>query len=503
MTARSGSSVLTSKMAFRWSARILLLGTAGILFLTLYPFRLAAHNHPATASALLLQGSSKGAKPFDEFLNVLLFIPYGFGFAGFLRRGGLSPIKVAVISLLAGLLFSYSIEFAQFFIPDRDSGWNDVFTNATGALTGAILLLVIGGPLLRLARRCEMALESHALSPGFGLCLAAYFAVCAVCLGYLQQGSSVRDWNPNSQIVVGSGAWNGQISALEFWDHPISGAAAVAITSQDSANFTPFPPSVAYAFQGSMSSRDRFGAGPDLLPVLRSGVPGAQQLDGEVPLASASPASGLIEKIAATGKFAIHLRFVPATDAIYGARLLLLSTPEKFPNLLFEQRRGSLALWFRMKTISPLMPVWVIANVCVPGQQRDMLFAYDGAKLWAYQNGERLDPPFQLGPASILAARLGKVKTSILQGLRYGLYAVVFFPVGGLLGILFREGRRSKSTYARFASLGIVLLPTALELILVRVGGQAVSAGNILLGIFLALAGFVWINVEGPLPAPS
>ena len=74
------------------SNRILLLATAGILFLTLYPFRFDFHAAvPGGGSPFLLGRSEKTAGLLDVFLNVLLFIPFGFGLAAKLRERGKSP----------------------------------------------------------------------------------------------------------------------------------------------------------------------------------------------------------------------------------------------------------------------------------------------------------------------------------------------------------------------------------------------------------------------------
>jgi hypothetical protein len=151
---------------FRWSLRILILALAGI-FLTLYPFRLALHAHLGGASPFLLQGWQKSAGLRDAFLNVLLSVPYGFGFAGFLRKRGVS--QIATVSL------SYSIELTQFFISDRDSGWEDVFTNSTGGLVGCSLFLLCGLPLLRLLQKCESVFEKFATVSNLTMILVCYF----------------------------------------------------------------------------------------------------------------------------------------------------------------------------------------------------------------------------------------------------------------------------------------------------------------------------------------
>src|SRR5277367_4800468 len=120
-------AVSSKALSRGWSNRILILATAGILFLTLYPFRFDFHlASPSGTSPLFLGKSVKPAGFLDAFLNVLLFVPFGFGLAERLRKSGKSFAATLALALAAGALFSYTIELLQYYIPKRDSGWEDV-----------------------------------------------------------------------------------------------------------------------------------------------------------------------------------------------------------------------------------------------------------------------------------------------------------------------------------------------------------------------------------------
>jgi hypothetical protein len=71
-----------------WSNRILILAIAGILFLTLYPFRFDFHAPARMVSPFLLGKGFKVHGLYDAFLNVLLFTPFGFGLAEKLSVAG-------------------------------------------------------------------------------------------------------------------------------------------------------------------------------------------------------------------------------------------------------------------------------------------------------------------------------------------------------------------------------------------------------------------------------
>jgi hypothetical protein len=73
------------------SNRILALSVVGILFLTLYPFRFSLHpNSSLNGSPFLLVSGVKIGGPFDAFLNISLFVPFGFGLSQKHREQGKS-----------------------------------------------------------------------------------------------------------------------------------------------------------------------------------------------------------------------------------------------------------------------------------------------------------------------------------------------------------------------------------------------------------------------------
>jgi glycopeptide antibiotics resistance protein len=118
------------------SNRILLAALAGIPFFTLFPFRLAflAQSSRTPFSFSSERRNSIGA--FGNIRNVLLFIPFGFGlFEKFCERDK-SWVATLGLCLIAGALLSYAIEFAQLYVPPRDSGWQDVLTNTAGSGIG-------------------------------------------------------------------------------------------------------------------------------------------------------------------------------------------------------------------------------------------------------------------------------------------------------------------------------------------------------------------------------
>jgi glycopeptide antibiotics resistance protein len=128
-----------------WSTRLLILALIGILFLTLFPFRFTLQaDLPANRLPFLLGGWAKNAGGFNAFLNVFLFVPFGFAIAEKLRERGQSWLATLGWALASGAILSYGIEFVQLHIPVRDSGLQDVDTNTSGSVAGFILFDVYG-----------------------------------------------------------------------------------------------------------------------------------------------------------------------------------------------------------------------------------------------------------------------------------------------------------------------------------------------------------------------
>lgn len=162
IAVRTDSSRVNKPYLSNWSNRILVASVAGILFFTLYPFRVDLSRKPAGNGNPFLLGASQTEKGYlGSALNVLLFVPFGFGLSGKLRERGMSQRATLFAVLAAGAIVSYDIEFAQIYVPPRDSGWLDVFTNSAGSVVGFLLFETLGLSALRLLSKGEDLLRQR------------------------------------------------------------------------------------------------------------------------------------------------------------------------------------------------------------------------------------------------------------------------------------------------------------------------------------------------------
>lgn len=223
----------------RWSNRILILAVLGIVYLTLFPFEIRlAFPHSYHGSPFFLGESDKTLQHADFFLNVLLFVPFGFGLATQMRkRGGPRWITAALVALAAGAFTSYSVELLQLYIPGRDSGWEDVISNSMGSAVGALLFAICGGVLLRIASHFADAVEGW-VSPGrTAALLLVYFTVWFYGAVRMQKETRLSNWDPQCSLIVGNDAagqypWKGQIFSLQIWDRVLPDSAIQQMHAQ-------------------------------------------------------------------------------------------------------------------------------------------------------------------------------------------------------------------------------------------------------------------------------
>jgi len=70
--------------------------------------------------------------------NMLLFLPWGFLLFLALDTPRRPRLRTYLMTFLAGLLFAAAMEIWQYFLPTRVTSWVDAFSNALGAVVGAI-----------------------------------------------------------------------------------------------------------------------------------------------------------------------------------------------------------------------------------------------------------------------------------------------------------------------------------------------------------------------------
>ena len=491
-----------------WSNRILTLAIAAILVLTLYPFQFDFTRHLGRPLfPFSLGGWGKSLGPSDDFLNILLFVPYGFGFAEKLRERGKSRFLTLGFTLAAGAALSYIIELLQIFIPFRDSGWKDIITNSFGALSGVLLFDLCGGAIVRLFSATECRMAAWLTWQRALMALLIYIGLWFAVTVRLQRETRLSGWSLDSVLVIGnsaldhfSSAWKGQVFALEAWDHAVSPEIARRITAKEPAD-SPAPDSViAYRFLGPsplMDERRLLSALSRMPPVLGSADPSAAFFDGKSWLISPSAVAPLIQDWRNSGQFSLWVVCKPVEVDGVDAGIVSVSSPSGTVNMELRQVNSSLVFWFRtpLSTKRERMS-WIVHKVFAENEERNILFTFDTANLNLFIDGKENGHAYELGPGAALARFVRRIKMLELKGYKYVFYALVFIPAGCLLGFIRRTTARRSISLSFLLLLGLVLPAILFELALAHGSGRVLSLENIWLSILLVGFGSVWINAD-------
>jgi glycopeptide antibiotics resistance protein len=481
-----------------WSNRILIAAVVGIFFLTLYPFQFSLVRR---GLPFLLNGWGKGSGAVDVFLNVLLFIPFGFGLAESLRERGRSRAAALGLALVAGAALSYTVELLQFFIPMRDSGWGDVVTNSTGSALGSLVYEFGGATILGFASHVESAfitwLNWRRVTLGFLLYVGMWLAVSI----HFQREVRIIDWAPHSMLLIGSSAaeepdsaWNGRVFEVEFWNRVLPETVAKAITSGGPQ--TGPPPLASYNLSGSPPFQDRRRILPDLAWVHDPSASAPPVAEASW-LMSGAPISSLVNQIARTNRFSLHVLCQASPAVARNRRIVVIAQLPGSMNLVLDQKGTQLGFWFR-NPLSAKRPrlAWDVPNVFAPDQVRNLLISYDGSRLALYVDGRKEGRPYELGPGAGLASLLHGIKSGELEGYHDIFYAIVFFPPGCLLGLGWRKLSSQSALRLALMLLGVLVVPFLFEICLSFAASASVWFGNMVLSMLLVLAGAFWINAD-------
>jgi glycopeptide antibiotics resistance protein len=489
------------------SNRIFLLALAGILFLTLFPFRITLQGKlPPGSSPFLLGAGDKSDSAFNMFLNVLLFVPFGFGLSERLREKGWPWKQVFFVTWIAGTVTSYVIEFLQIYIPSRDAGWVDVVTNGSGAAIGSALFVFLGPPLVGHIVKFERKLRTSLTPRRAIVILSIYFALWFVVSALLQRQTHVAGWSPQSRLYLAGephiGAappWKGTVSELKLWSLAVSGENARALTRGDVPDTAKQGLIASYDFSSSSGIQDQMGLLPDLSWSPRP-PPLAEArglaFDGHSWLGSKAPISSAIQAFQQTNQFSVLISCTPAASS-EDQRILSFVQPSGAADLLFRQEDANLVFWFRnpLSARHPLL-AWSIPNIFFAGQPRSILLSYNGSNLVLYVDGRRDPHDYILGPGTRAAEFVHRIKSAELAGYEYIYDALIFFPAGALLGIaVMGENRGSVLDYISVALL-YFLPPWIYDQILANLSHRPSSFMAELLCLAVAIAGSLWIDSD-------
>lgn len=490
----------------KWSNRILILSLLGIFYLTLFPFVSPfVPSYGFRGSPFLLGPSTKPAGDIDFFLNVLLFVPLGFGICAKMRKRGGNRWVSLLFALAAGALVSYLVELMQLYIPSRDSGWDDVLSNSAGSAAGFFLFELGGGAILWILSKCEDLLDGW-LSPRRAvLLLACYLAICFCGSALLQAETHLSGWDPQGVLFVGNDAsgklpWVGKILALQIWNRALPEQAVRQIAAGKSVEDASAGLLASYDFSNPPPYQDTRNFSPPLVWIpKRPQATSAWQpeLDGKSWLRTAVPAENVNREIEKSSQFTIHLVCEPGAIQVTNGRVAALEKSAENVNFYLWAQGSSLVFWFRnplSETRSKLG--WTAHDAFKPGKMLDIVASYDGADAHLYLDGKPSRESYRLSPGASFIHHFYYIFRGNLEGYFVVYETLVFMPAGLLIGLAARRWSEEKISGRWMFAIGWVLPAVLLEGLLAGVSGRRMLAGNIALSLVLGLAGVLLINAD-------
>jgi VanZ family protein len=489
-----------------WSNRILILSLLGIAYLTLFPFKFdfaatfVFHKYP-----FLLESSVKQSHFLDFFLNVLLFVPFGVGLSAKARKRGGNRWTSLLLALAGGAGVSYVVEVLQFYIPARDSGWSDVFSNTTGSIAGFFLFELCGGAILEELSKWEDAFEGWLSPRRAALLLAAYFTVCFGISARLQSETRLSNWDPHCILFVGNDAsgrnpWKGQIFRLQIWNRALPEQAIRRMTGQEFVDDASTGLLGSYDFSSSPPYQDKTKFLPALdwtpeQPHFTNAR--APEWDARSWLSTKVPVENLTRQIKKSSQFTVHIVCAPAANEDVNGRIISFS--QSAGNVNFLLRQEGQFLVFRLR--NPLsatrsLLAWYVPGAFEPGKVRDIAASYDGSDAFIYLDGNRVPQPYRLSPGASLVHHFSFIETGALEGYVIVYETLIFLPAGLLIGVALRKWHIKKTSSRWMLALGWALPAVLLEILLAAVSGRRIWFGNITLALVFGLAGMLLINAD-------
>jgi glycopeptide antibiotics resistance protein len=493
-----------------FSNRILIIAMIGIIYFTLFPFRLNIHTTaPGYASPFRLGPSQKNSMSVDFFLNILLFMPFGIGLAAQFRRRRIGRFTGAGLALAAGILVSYTIEFLQIYVPMRSSGWDDIFTNSFGSLLGYLLLEFYGGNIFSSLYKWECALRDWFSPRRAAPLLLIYFAVWFAVSVHFQKQAELLNWDDQCPLIVGNDfagtqPWSGRMQLLQIWNRALSPRSSEQITSGSSVPGTDSDLLASYNFAAQAPFADQ----KNYLPVLASpagsrnmGNQSGLELNRESWLTTGTPVGALTKKIKASNQFSVRIKCAPNATLTASGLLVSIARSADAVDLSLWQEGTSLGIWFRNPiSVGNASLSWYIPGVFRTQAARDILVSYDGADAVVYVDGAKVPRDFQLGPGVGLAQKFSFIRTRGLPGYVIIYATILFLPAGMLLGLFAGKFLAVTGLEKFLLSVYFLAPPIALELLLTWYGGRAFVPAKmpaaITLYLFFTVAGFLLINAD-------
>lgn len=415
------------------SIKITILSLLIVFITTLYPFGFSLRGLDNRRAFHYFILELHPSSIYDVLNNILLFLPFGFGFSGyFIQIKGAGILKTLAGAIFAGFGLSYTVEILQIFLPSRTSSLTDVFSNSVGGFLGFLSFY-----LWEFKVEFIIFVKKRLLLIILGYSLLVFFITISLPLF-----TRLSNWDKTFHLLLGNERtgnrpWQGSVSEMYIADRAISKQEIyLAFHEENFMNLIGDSLLGLYQLTGNGSYRDKTGHLPDLV------WQGKRQdvcqgngilLGTDQWLMTTTPAEYLTQRISETSQFTIRLTVATADTMQSGpARIITLSKDPSLRNFTLGQEKNDLV--FRLRT--PLTgkngfyPQIVVADIFSSPKPRNLIITYDGSTLYVYVDGMENSHAFEFSPISTLVSYVFPIGSYGMKFFKILYYVLVFAPIG-------------------------------------------------------------------------
>jgi hypothetical protein len=158
----------------------------------------------------------------DFVANILLFVPFGFALAWRLEER-LRWFTALWVTVFASLLFTFSIELTQVFMPSRTSSWFDIAANTIGGTIGWLMFRVLGGYIESILSALLSGFYGVLRANLLGGFFVAYVLTAIFVSIPLNRMTILRNWDDSLPLFVGNTpsnpyGWRGSVFEIALAD---------------------------------------------------------------------------------------------------------------------------------------------------------------------------------------------------------------------------------------------------------------------------------------------
>jgi glycopeptide antibiotics resistance protein len=483
---------------------LLAVGVLLVLLVTLYPFSFSDPGRIARFHRYFQGLEFNGF--FEPLANILLFVPIGLGISRWIKdRAGALFIVLAV-----GAGFSLFVEILQVSMPSRTPSAADVLMNSIGAYMGLLWHR-------RGYKNARPLVSWQGALAGF-VCYAAVLFSLSVYFTPVERFWDLSNWDAGFPLLIGNEAtgnrqWYGLVSDVFLMDRVLSREEAIAAL-EDREAFVNRNRLLGYYSLKHGNYSDREGNLPELAWI--PGKPSAELPEGALPgdygwLRTGEPVNNVTQAISRSSAFTIGATISAAyLDQEGPARILTISQSPYEYNLTIGQQGGSLV--FRLKT--PFMDrggnevAFHVPSFFTEFGTRQIIFSYNGSALVLYVDGTTDVYTASITPEAQLVWALspGEILINITRDTgayyRFYYYAIIFIPLGVLLGMAVLKYGSPFRTQSAFLAAGVAIPPALLQILLSIAGERPLQGSGMLSGMLMTVSGaaamaVVWLVVRG------